>query len=61
MQLSVKELHKHTMIEIIPFDLDHYLQTFKIEHRPTLLISYFDPKDLKSRPFILKNIEHILK
>lgn len=60
MRLSVKELHKHTMIEVIPFNLDHYLQTNKIEYQQTLLISYFDPKLLKSRPFILKEIQSIL-
>jgi radical SAM superfamily enzyme YgiQ (UPF0313 family) len=42
--LSEKELHKHVMIEKIPFDLQTYLESGKIIVVETLLIVYFDPK-----------------
>lgn len=60
LQLTVKDLFKHTMIEVIPFDLEQYIQTKAITQQPTLLITYFDPKELKARPFLLKNINHYL-
>lgn len=58
LQLSVKDLHKHTMIEVIPFDLEHYLRLNEIRKDPTLLITYFDPKDQRSRPFTLKMLDN---
>lgn len=58
--LSVKDLFKHTMIEVLPFDLQLYLQSKVIKMEPSLLIAYFDPKQLKSRPFILANANKVL-
>ncbi|OIJ10513.1 B12-binding domain-containing radical SAM protein [Anaerobacillus alkalilacustris] len=61
LQLTVKDLHKHTMIEVIPFNIKHYLQTKEIIISKTLLITYFDPKTQKALPFILPEISNILK
>lgn len=44
LNLLEKELHKHTMIEILPFQLEHYLETKEIIDEKTLLIVYYDPK-----------------
>ncbi|RXI98333.1 DUF4080 domain-containing protein [Anaerobacillus alkaliphilus] len=60
LQFSIKDLFKHTMIEVIPFDLDRYLATNEVINEPSLLISYFDPKEHISRPFVLRNINRVL-
>ncbi len=60
LQLSLKDLFKHSMVEIIPFDIEHYFQTKEIIDRPALFIAYFDPKELKCQPFILKNVEQLM-
>jgi anaerobic magnesium-protoporphyrin IX monomethyl ester cyclase len=45
--LSEKELHKHTMIEKIPF----YLTEDGLTETPSLLIAYFNPKTNQSQVF----------
>ncbi|WP_062047975.1 B12-binding domain-containing radical SAM protein [Bacillus sp. JCM 19034] len=47
LSLQEKELHKHTMVEVVPFEIkeDSY------ENRPSLLIAYFSPKEHKSYLF----------
>jgi anaerobic magnesium-protoporphyrin IX monomethyl ester cyclase len=60
LQLSEKDLHKHTMIEVISFDIDHFLSTAEVIKEPTLLIVYYHPKELKVYSFtasvkLLKN------
>ncbi|MCK0472685.1 B12-binding domain-containing radical SAM protein [Halalkalibacter sp. APA_J-10(15)] len=44
LKLHEKDLHKHTMVEVIPFDLRQNGST----DRPSLLIAYFSPKEHKS-------------
>lgn len=44
LRLSEKELHKHVMIEKLPFDLETFLKEGSIVQKETLLIIYFDPK-----------------
>ena len=56
MQLSVKDLHKHTMIEVIPFNLDHYLRTEEVILEPSLLIAYFNTKQQVCKPFVLSEL-----
>ncbi|WP_100404935.1 B12-binding domain-containing radical SAM protein [Bacillus solitudinis] len=51
LKLTEKELHKHTMIEVIPFALCHYLEDEQIVERKELLITYFDPKLHRSTLF----------
>lgn len=47
--LTEKDLHKHTMLEQVPFDLNHYLATGEINARnPSLILPYFNPGILKS-------------
>jgi anaerobic magnesium-protoporphyrin IX monomethyl ester cyclase len=60
LQLSEKDLHKHTMIEVISFDIDHFLSTAEVIKEPTLLTVYYHPKELKVYSFtasvkLLKN------
>lgn len=46
--LSEKELHKHTMLEILPFDASLYLETGKIDlSSNSLVIPYFNHAELK--------------
>ncbi|MDF2669235.1 MAG: radical protein [Paenibacillus sp.] len=53
--MSEKELHKHAVIETVPFDLQHFLETgHMIERKPTLMIAYFEPESRTgSRVFTL--------
>ncbi|WP_017726858.1 B12-binding domain-containing radical SAM protein [Halalkalibacterium ligniniphilum] len=48
LQLSEKELHKHTMVEVIPFSLNHILQGKGVKREQTLLLAYFNPKSLET-------------
>lgn len=42
--LNEKDIHKHTVIERVPYDLLHYLQTGKIDgERDTLMTVYYPP------------------
>ncbi|WP_096198945.1 B12-binding domain-containing radical SAM protein [Bacillus sp. FJAT-45350] len=54
LQLTEKELHKHTMVEVLPIDIESYLNTETITRKEILLVAYFSPKDGKvsifSRP-----------
>ncbi|ADC48551.1 Mg-protoporphyrin IX monomethyl ester oxidative cyclase [Alkalihalophilus pseudofirmus OF4] len=47
-KLNEKELHKHTMIEVLPFSLKSYQEDGTIEGTEELLIAYFNPKVEKS-------------
>lgn len=53
LQLHEKDLRKHTMIEELPFDLQSYLDTGKIIHKPSTILSYFDPSGKGSTIFIM--------
>ena len=49
--IGEKELHKHAMIEVVPFRLDHYLQTGEVDAvGEQLLIVYFSPDASGARP-----------
>jgi anaerobic magnesium-protoporphyrin IX monomethyl ester cyclase len=44
LKINEKDLHKHVMIEVIPFDLELYLQSNRIDRdKNMLLIAYFQP------------------
>jgi len=44
LRISEKDLHKHVMIEILPFRLDHYLETGEmLTDEERLLVVYFPP------------------
>ncbi|MED0679291.1 B12-binding domain-containing radical SAM protein [Aneurinibacillus thermoaerophilus] len=47
--LDEKLLHKHTMLEILPFNMNTYLQTGEIKEEETLLIVYYNPEE-RERP-----------
>ena len=57
--LSEKDLHKHTIMEVIPFDIGHYLQTGSIINESTLMLIFYNPTLKKSTLYTapLKNIE----
>ncbi|UQD51501.1 B12-binding domain-containing radical SAM protein [Bacillus methanolicus] len=48
LNLTEKELFKHTMLEEVPFDLEKYLLTGKIEMEPTSILAYFPPHEEKT-------------
>ncbi len=44
LEVSEKELHKHVMVEQVPFNLGRYLETGKTDGSgESLLIAYFQP------------------
>ncbi|WP_051331209.1 B12-binding domain-containing radical SAM protein [Aneurinibacillus terranovensis] len=46
LSLDEKQLHKHTMLEILPFDLKQYLQTGTlVTETGTLLLMYYNPDE----------------
>jgi anaerobic magnesium-protoporphyrin IX monomethyl ester cyclase len=51
LELNEMNLHKHTMIEILPIDPVHYAQTGEMIKVPTLLVVYYQPKEQKAVPF----------
>lgn len=55
LSMSEKELHKHTAIEQVPFDLQRYLETGEMTAgHPSLIIAYFEPESSgESRVFSL--------
>ncbi|MBA2874270.1 B12-binding domain-containing radical SAM protein [Thermaerobacillus caldiproteolyticus] len=48
LQLNEKDLFKHTVMEIVPLDVQHYAETKEIRHIPTVMIAYFDPIQLQT-------------
>jgi anaerobic magnesium-protoporphyrin IX monomethyl ester cyclase len=52
--LDEKQLHKHTMLEIIPFDLPSYLESDKINRKEMLLLVYYNPEESeKPNPYFI--------
>ncbi|MGX1981576.1 radical SAM superfamily enzyme YgiQ (UPF0313 family) [Thermolongibacillus altinsuensis] len=54
LQLNEKDLFKHTVMEIVPFDLPHYLETKEIRQDETAMIVYFDPATATAHPYFLR-------
>jgi anaerobic magnesium-protoporphyrin IX monomethyl ester cyclase len=51
LELNEKELFKHTVMEMIEFDIGHYKKTKEIRLIPTVMIAYFDPVQLQTKIF----------
>jgi anaerobic magnesium-protoporphyrin IX monomethyl ester cyclase len=51
LQLNEKDLHKHTMIEVLPFSLDSFTEDDEIVDQHELLIAYFNPKSQQTSLF----------
>ncbi|WP_025027335.1 B12-binding domain-containing radical SAM protein [Caldalkalibacillus mannanilyticus] len=51
LELNETALHKHTMIEILPFDPRHYIQTGEMKKEKSLLLVYFNPREQRVIPF----------
>lgn len=49
--LQEKDLHKHTIIEILSFDLSQYLGTHEILNEETVMVIFYDPTNKKSNLF----------
>ncbi|MGF9965053.1 B12-binding domain-containing radical SAM protein [Bacillus rhizoplanae] len=44
LQLTEKDLYKHTLVEHLPFDYHHYIQNGEIIPNPSILVAYYNPK-----------------
>ena len=44
LQLTEKDLYKHTIIDHIPFDYHSYMKHGEIISRPSILVAYYNPK-----------------
>ncbi|GGJ68884.1 radical SAM superfamily enzyme YgiQ (UPF0313 family) [Anoxybacillus voinovskiensis] len=51
LELDEKELFKHTVMEIIPIDIDHYVKTKEVRNIQTVMVAYFDPIQRKTAIF----------
>lgn len=51
--LNEKEIHKHTLLEALPFDLETYLAEGTIVEKPSIMLAYFDPSGKGSNIFSL--------
>jgi anaerobic magnesium-protoporphyrin IX monomethyl ester cyclase len=51
LQLTEKELFKHTMLEELPFDLNRYLETGTMISNASIMLAYFDPSGKGSQVF----------
>lgn len=51
LQLTDRDLSKHTVFEIVPFNVNHFLFTKEIQICETLLLVYFHPKQGKTDIF----------
>lgn len=60
--LSEKELHKHTIMEIIPFDIEHYLGAGTINTEKTLMLIFYSPSQKESTLYTtpLKELERLM-
>ncbi|WP_284037510.1 B12-binding domain-containing radical SAM protein [Neobacillus sp. 114] len=54
LELDEKELYKHTMLELLSFDLTKYFLNGEIDHQSSGLLAYFDPTNLETILFPFK-------
>ncbi|MFX3661604.1 MAG: B12-binding domain-containing radical SAM protein [Ectobacillus sp.] len=47
LELTKKDLHKHTILEFLPFHLAHFLADGTIVETPSVVLAYFNPKTLQ--------------
>ncbi|MFD4928193.1 B12-binding domain-containing radical SAM protein [Peribacillus butanolivorans] len=58
--LNEKEIHKHTLLEELPFDLETYLADGTIVNKPSIMLAYFDPTGKGSSIFSLSKSDSII-
>ncbi|MFF2286886.1 B12-binding domain-containing radical SAM protein [Peribacillus butanolivorans] len=58
--LNEKEIHKHTLLEELPFDLETYLADGTIVKKPSIMLAYFDPSGKGSSIFSLLKSDSII-
>jgi anaerobic magnesium-protoporphyrin IX monomethyl ester cyclase len=51
LELNEKDLFKHTVMEILPFDLHHYLTARDVQHTSSVMLIYFDPIELVAKTY----------
>jgi anaerobic magnesium-protoporphyrin IX monomethyl ester cyclase len=57
LKLDEKELYKHTMLEEIPFDMDHFLNTGEMVRGSYCLLAYFEPSNNHTSLFTFEYAE----
>lgn len=55
LELSERDLHKHTVFEILPMNIEAYIHDGKIELEPTIMVVYYHPQEKKSMTFTASN------
>ncbi|MED3691508.1 B12-binding domain-containing radical SAM protein [Peribacillus butanolivorans] len=58
--LNEKEIHKHTLLEELPFDLETYLTDGTFVNKPSIMLAYFDPSGKGSSIFSLSKSDSII-
>ncbi|PGT82374.1 MULTISPECIES: B12-binding domain-containing radical SAM protein [Bacillaceae] len=56
-QFSEKDLFKHTVLETLPFNLDHYLKTGKIKNENSFVIVHYDAIHSKTTVYTVLSSE----
>lgn len=51
LNLQEKDLYKHTVMDLLPFDIAYYQQSGEIIKQETLMIVYFDPTERRAKVF----------
>ncbi|GAF64733.1 Fe-S oxidoreductase [Bacillus sp. TS-2] len=59
--LSENDLYKHSIIEEIPFQLDHYLKTKELIWKPSIMIVLYNTKLNKTEVFMTKDEQKAVK
>jgi anaerobic magnesium-protoporphyrin IX monomethyl ester cyclase len=54
LELNERDLYKHTVLEVVPFDLQQYLKDQTIVEKPTIMLVYFDPTKLCTNVFFTR-------
>lgn len=44
LKLLERDMHKHTIMEVLPFNMEHFFQTGELLKEDTLFMIYYDPK-----------------
>ncbi len=59
LRLDEKSLHKHVMIEVLPFDLQAYLSKGKIVHDHSIIAVYFDASGVNKPSYFTKSLDRM--
>ncbi|MCA1029405.1 B12-binding domain-containing radical SAM protein [Bacillus timonensis] len=51
LNMNEKDLYKHTVLEILPFNINHYLVNKEVQKQQAIMLVYFDPTNQETKVF----------